>query len=372
MNMNHLIKISVIGLSIPLLFILLTRPQSATSTTSAPQEKINQEHALSLLAGYKGEDFKTTAGKEAVNKAIAYVESFGITPYDFGSDLNYQGDTEESIYWYESLAIATNDPSFYYGRAYYLWTAGDSNSAMRDVNFLIMKKLTPIIKARTYYLRGQIHLEGGHFERADEDFTQALETYRGIDGKYGGQYLCLTMLAQVAISLKQFDRVRPLLESAKDADRKSVQYGNKPYGMSVIHEILGAMYFEQRRFKEALEENVKSREAYLQGGREEKAEGILVKVGLLQFITGDPKSAYETSAGIWKRLENTSHTKLWAYNNLTLMMLARCANMKEDYQVRKSDAFTWAKSDIGGQALIDLANFLEHEVPCPKLKETKK
>lgn len=335
----------------------------------SPQETIDPDYALSLLGDFNGEEFKSIRGKRAVNKAIEYVESFGKTPYDFGRDLNYQGKTDKAIFWCEALAIATNDPSYFYGRAYYRWGSGDSEAAIRDVNFLVKKKLPPIITARTYYLRGRINLQNRMLGDAEKDFNQALESYKAIDGKYGGQYLCLTMLSRVAISLKEYHRVKPLLDAAIEADKKNAEFGNKPFGMSVIHEMYGAMYFEQRRFKEALVENTKSREAFLAGGRTQKAEGILVKIGLLEFINGNPKLAFEIASGIWGRLEDTSHTRLWAYNNVTLMMLALCSNQNGDYQVRKGEALAWAKADAGGQALIELVDFLENEIPCPKIQE---
>lgn len=213
------------AITLVIFFFLL----STSEVLSSPQEQIDRDHALSLLGDFSGEEFKSIQGKKAVSRAMEYVISFGITPYDFAKDLNYQGKSDKAIFWCEALAIATNDPAYFYGRAYYSWASGDSESAIRDVNFLAQKKLSPIIRARTFYLRGRMHLQNRVLDDAEKDFQSALESYQSIEGKFGGQYLCYTMLARVAIALKDYNRVGPLLDLAVEADKRNAEFGNKPF-----------------------------------------------------------------------------------------------------------------------------------------------
>lgn len=353
------------GIPVCVLGLILSSQLSVKSTP----EYIKVEYVFSLLGDIKGKGFKTAKGKRAVAEAIKYVESFGLTPYDFGRDLYYDGESQRAIFWCEALAIATNDPQYFYGRALYEWYSGDAEAAVRDVIFLTKKKLPPTIKARTYYLKGRINLQSHLFGDAEKDLQVALDTYKSIKGKFGGQYLCLTLMARAAIAQKDFDKAIELLEAAKLSDDQNVEYGNKPFGMATIHEMYGELYFEQRNFKASLEENEKSYQAFLDGRKKRLADGVLVKIGLLHFINGDPKKAYEIASGMWRKLENTDQARLWAYNNVTLAILASCTSDTGDYQVRKSEALSWAKADKGGQALIELVAFLENEIPCPELEE---
>jgi len=332
--------------------------------------KIDVERAFELLEDRGGRDFDTPTGKQAAERAIAYVEASGYTAYDFGTFLYERGFEERSIYWYEAVGIATNDPQFYFGRAWFTWRSGDAVAAIRDINFLLNKDIPPLISARTYLLRGRINIESRFFQDAREDLREALKTYESIEGKYGGQYLCLTELARLAVIEKDYDRALPLLDTAIEVEKKNQAVGHKPYGRGFIHEILGVMYFQKGTWTLALEENLKSREAYLKHGNYDSAEAIHVKIGLLNFLTGNPKEAHRIATEIHRSLQGTSKTRLWAYNNVTLAMISLCSGMESDYRIQREAALSWAEPNMGGQDIKDLMTFLEERVPCPELEES--
>ena len=362
--MSRIVKIGFVGLVLVIGALIIT---SQSGVKSALQE-VDADHVFSLL-DQSGAEFDSVKGKKAVASAFAYLEKFGVTPYDFGHHLHLKGEGDRAVLWYQNVGIATDDPQFFYGRAFQEWRLGDTEAALRDVNFLIQKDLSPLIKARTYYLKGRMSLQSRFLKEAESDFSIAHDSYKSIDGKFGGQFLCLSLLARIAIYKKEYDRVEPILTEALEARRKGIELGLKLPGMGSIYEIYGEMYFEKREFKTSLEENLKSREAYLQNGREASAEVVLIKIGLLEFINGNPKAAYDIATGVRERLINTPKTRLLAYNSVTLAMLSLCSNQIDDFNLRKQTALSWAKTDAGGQDLIDLMTFLEHEIPCPELKE---
>jgi hypothetical protein len=175
-------------------------------------------------------------------------------------------------------------------------------------------------------------------------------------------------LARLEIYARNFDKVGPLLEAAIIADRKNEEIGNTPYGNAFIHEILAELHFEQGEYVTALVENTRSRALYLERNKLVAAEAIEVKIGLLQFLTGDPEAAHATATAIWHRLNNTDQNQLWAYNNVTLAMLSLCSGQKEKYMARKESSLAWANQKAGGKELIELIAYLE-TLECPEMKE---
>jgi len=329
------------------------------------------DRAFELLEDRDGRDFDTARGKLAVERAITYVEAFGFSAYSFGAHLYQQGHEQKCIYWYEAAGMATNKPDYFYGRAWYLWRSGYAEAAIRDIEFMTQKELPPIIEARTYLLRGRINIESRFFEEARSDLSHALAMYQSIEGKYGGQFLCLTELARLELELGNLEGVEPLLKEAIEADRKNAEAGYKPYGLAFVHEIRAGVLFKQKNWEAALEENEISQALYLERGKNESALAIQVKIGLLQFLNGNPKEAHRIASDISQRIEGSGRHQIRAYNTVTLAMISLCSGMADDYETRKQAALSWARPENGGEHILELIDYLEKKIPCPSLAEEK-
>jgi len=338
---------------------------------SQDRQPLDIDYALSLLNITPGKEYDSEEGKAAVKKAIEYISQYGITPYDFGVKLYNEGHENDSFFWYESLGIATNEAQYFYGRAFYEWRSGNAEAAIRDIEFMIKKELPPIIKARAYYLRGRINLQSRFLEQARKDLLIALETYGSIEGKYGGEYLCLRTLARVAVFENNYDVVKPLLEEAIKAHDKNVEIGNRAQGLGPVYEVMAEFYFEKGDYASALVENNRARKAYLEKNSY-LADIVLVKIGLLELMNGDPKRSYEICADLLGKLKGKPRGMEWAYLAGNIAILAMCSGQNEEYDYWRKEAMGWARPENGGQDLIELITFLENEFDCPDLKEETK
>ena len=298
-----------------------------------------------------------------VTAALERVEAKGITPYDFGRDLLVAGEGEKAKQWYQALTIATKDPQYIYGLAWVKWQTGDNGAALKDAQYLLHKNPSPLIRARTLFLLGGINVDERQFERARERLTEGLKAYTSLN-KFGGQFLCLSMLAMVAVHEREFDEVEPLLDRAYEINEKMRTKGFKPYSRGRYHEIIGEMRFVQGDYIGAASSAEESEAAYRQIGQTDLADEILAKTALLKVLNGEPKSGGELATELWQRFhESIDRGRLLAYNNITLMKLSQCANIEEDREAREVAARKWASSAPGGKALLELLEFVK-KFPC--------
>ena len=356
MVLSNISKLKGLGTNRSLYLLILLC--SSTFLSSQEPENWDEEEIAEVFSG-----LHVDAGP-----AIASVEAKGVTPYDFGLDLVDAGMPEKAIEWYRTLGIATKDPQYLYGLAWVKWKTGDYAGAVKDAYFLIHKDPPPLIRARTYYLLGSVNLEQRRLTDAKRELHMGLETYKAIPNKFGGQYLCLTLLAAVAIHQHKFDEVGALLDQALEANEKLESIGLKPYGQGRYFEILGEMHFWKAEYRAALDTTQQARKAYEADGRTMASDGALVKIGMLKLILGELQEAHAVSAEIWEKYHtNPNAGRILAYNNITIAKISKCAQHEEDYQARSNSVLSWANSVPGGRAVIELFEFLLVSIPCPEL-----
>lgn len=300
-----------------------------------------------------------------MSAAIARVEAKGITPYDFGRDLLVAGEGEKAKQWYQSLAIATKEPQYLYGLAYVKRQTGDNHGALKDAYFLMHKNPPQLIRARTLYLLGGINLDERRFEEARKNLQEGLEAYAQLN-KFGGQYLCLSMMAWGAVFEGNYDAVEPLLDRALEFNEKIRSKGKEPYGLGRYHEIIGELQFAQKNYFASLLAAEQSKEAYQESGLQYHSEEMQAKIGLLKLMTGEPQEASRIATELWeKHHKSLDRGRLLAYNNVTLMKLSECAKIEVDRENKHEAAMDWANSAPGGKALIELLSFVKKS-PCPE------
>ena len=347
-------------------WLLLCLPFTSSAQNTWTQEQIDTVFAL-LSAG-DATAYDSPHGRKMVQTAMTLVQEQGVTPYDFGRDLFSLGEGQRALQWYEALAIATSDHQYLYGLAYYEWKLGNTDRALKDANFLLSKNPPPLIHARTSYLTGRIHLENRQYQAAERDLQAGLVAYQSIEGKYGGEFLCLTLLAEAAIHQKHFDAGINFLDRALRANERLEAAGMRPYGLGFYYELQAQIHFEQREYQEARDLFTKSRDTFLASKQHANAEEVLVKIGLMTLLCGQPKQALEIASSIHNRLETAPNPRIAMYNNVTLMKISQCGNRLQEFEERKALNLTWATSNPGGQALLELMHYIEQH-PCPALEE---
>ncbi len=305
--------------------------------------------------------------KTDVPAAISLVEK-KVSAYDFGIELLEVGKGDMALEWFRLLTIATNKYKHLYGLAWTKWKTGDYDGALKDALYLSKQDLEPLLAARTFYMLGSLCIESRIFDDARVNLNAGLETYRTID-KYGGQHICLILLAAVEVYEGNFDKVMPLLDQALEADRKNQAAGYNSYGMGPYFDIKSEMHFWTGDYRAALEANQLARSAYLEKKDYTAADGAFVKIGILKFILGEPREAHAIAVELWNRYNNTTGSRILAYNNVLLAKLSQCGQDDEDYQARVDGVRTWAQGKPGGQMLLDLQNFVLDKVPCPEIQE---
>ena len=305
-----------------------------------------------------------TLAKTDVPGAVALIGSRA-TPYDFGiKALLQSGEGQKAIDWFNMLTVATDEHKYVYGAAWSKWKTGDNKGALKDALYLSHQELSPLLQARNYYLLGSICLESRLLDDAGKYLTAGLKSYQAID-KYGGQYLCLTLLAAVEMRRGSYDRVEPLLRQALEADRLNEAAGYNGHGMGRFHDILAEMYFLQGDYPAAIEANRKARTAYLGMNKQMAADGAYVKIGILNLIMGQTREAHAISVELWNRHQDGG--RVFAYNNIILAKLSKCGRNEADYQTRANSARSWARDAPGGAALSELFDFVLKQ-PCPEIQ----
>ena len=303
-----------------------------------------------------------------IEVALERLEEKGVTPYDFGIDLLYSGRPDKAKKWFETLGIATKEPQYLFGLAWVKWQSGDNHGALKDGHYLIHKNPPPLIRARTLYLLGTINIDEKDFKRAREDLQKAFDAYAAIEGKYGGQYKVLTMIAWAAVVEGKYEEVLELLDRALEFNEKARDIGLKTQSLGRYLEIIAEMFFRQGDYSSALRKADESRAAYQASGELFAADIMQVKIGLLKLMTGEPKAAGEIAADLWERFhDRPDRARLLAYNEITLMKLDQCAQNETSRAEREKAVRAWATSAAGGKALLELLEFVgdRAKVPCP-------
>ena len=316
---------------------------------------LDDENIQGILIGNGGD----------IPSAVLRIKESGITPYDYGIRLLRIGKGDEAEQWFQSLTETFDDVNFVYGRAWIRWKTGNLEAALKDAIYLTDQELTPILTARTYYLLGNLGLNSDRLDLARENLNAGLKVYKSL-GKNGGQYLCYSLLAAVEIAEKNYDKVEPLLEMALKANQRAAEAGYKPYDMGQYHDLMGEMYFGKREYNKALSSYRNAYAGYQEGNSEYYADGVQVKIGILYYILGKPRRAYKIGKDINERYLRTNETRLYAFNNILLAMLAKCGQEEANYQARVNSAKDWAGQKPGRTDLMEVLQMLD-KLPCPKL-----
>jgi tetratricopeptide (TPR) repeat protein len=240
---------------------------------------------------------------------------------------------------------------------------------MKDGLYLLHKNPSPLLRARTLYLLGSIHIDERQILEAKTCLTDAFEEYGAIENKFGGQYLALSMLAWAAILEDKYDEVIPLLDRAQEYNEKLRDIGLEPYSLGMYHETLAELHFVQGDYHAALLKSEESENAYREAGELMEADLILTKVALLKLLDGSPKKADEIAKNLWTRFNNrVDRARSAAYNEITLMKLDQCSGNESDLLARERTVRIWAESAPGGKALIELMEFVldRDKAPCPE------
>jgi tetratricopeptide (TPR) repeat protein len=302
-----------------------------------------------------------------VTTALDRVKEMGVTPYDFGFRLLRSGHPDKAKEWYVAVGIKTKDLQYVYGLAWMKWVTGDNRGAMDDAKYVLARKPSPLIKARTYYLLGAVSVDEYQFKTAKQNLEAGLKAY-GALGKDGGQYLCTSMLAMCAVYERNFDDVEPLLEKADMFNEAVRAKGKKAYPKGRHYEILSEMRYAQGDFEGALIAAQDSAAAYREGEKHHLADEVEAKIGLLLLLTGEPRAAKKLASKLWEKHHLArDRGRLLAYNSITLMKLSLCSANDQDATQKESEAREWAQSGPGGKALVRLLEWTKDEknFPCP-------
>ncbi len=300
-----------------------------------------------------------------VTAALQRVEEKGVTPYDFGLKLLNMGYPDKAKEWYVAVGIHTKDLQYVYGLAWVKWLTGDSQGALNDSKYILARKPTPLIKARTLYMLGAINVDEYKFGAAQEYLQAGFEAYGELN-KPGGQYLCLSMMAMGAVFERNLDKVEQLLEQSLEYNEKNGQRGYKPDDMGRTYEIISELRFAQGNYDSSLLAAQQSVEAYRTALKHSFADEVEAKVALLYFLNGEPKAARKLATQLWEKHHTArDRGRLLAYNSITLMKISLCAQRNEDAAEKELAARAWANSGPGGKALIKLLEWIK-DTPCPE------
>lgn len=129
---------------------------------------------------------------EGAITAAELVESYGVTPYDFGMDL-LPIDKSKSLAWFSAQFQVTSDPQFLFGKAWLEMETNDLLTAMQTANKLL-SQTEGLAKARAHYLLGVIYFKGGGNGYARSELMAAMDLYQELE-KLGGVRLCQLLLS---------------------------------------------------------------------------------------------------------------------------------------------------------------------------------
>lgn len=263
------------------------------------------------------------------------------------------------------MAISKKDPQFIYGLAWVKWKTGDNRSALKDALYLLHRNPSPLIRARTLFLLGSINLDERELEKARMLYQEGLVAYEELN-KFGGQFLCLSMLSMIAVHERNYEQVEPLLKRAYAVNERLREKGFEPYSLARYHEIIGEMHFTKGDFQLAQKLFEKSESVYRETGQTDLADEILTKVALLMVINGEPAVGGDLARKLWEaHHQSPDRGRLLAYLNVTLLKLAQCSQNHEDQDQREEAALAWASSAQGGRALKELMETVK-KIPCPE------
>ncbi len=309
-----------------------------------------------------------------VTAALARVEARGVTPYDFGFYLLRQGHPDKAKEWFVAVGIDAarkgdkDRGKYIYGLAWVKWVTGDNKGAIEDVKYVLARKPSPLIRARSLYLLGAVSVDEHQFEDARANLRAGQSAYKAL-GKDGGQFLCFSMLALAAVYEGNFDDVEKLLDLASQHNDAIKAKGKKPYSMGREYEIISEKRYAQGDYAGALEMATESESAYRLAGKEHLADEVQSKIGFLLLLNGEPKGAQKLASKLWETHHKArDRGRLLAYNSITLMKLSLCSDNEADAADKEKTARAWASSGPGGKALIRLLEWTKEEkkFPCPE------
>ena len=300
-----------------------------------------------------------------LSAALARVEAKGVTPYDFGFLLLRRGHPDKAKEWFVAVGIQTKDLQYVYGLAWSKLATGDNQGAAADAKYILARKPSPKIKARTLFLLGTINVDEHNFKEAHDYLNAGLKAYEELNLP-GGQYLCTTMLAMCAVFERNLESVPDLLEKGHEYNEKTKQMGYKPASMGRTHEIISELRFAETDYHGALLAAREGVEVYRRDKRHHLADELEAKIGLLLLLTGEPKSAHILSVQLWEtHHESRDRGRLLAYNSITLMKFSLCAGQLEDAAEKERAARAWANAGPGGKELIRLLEWVKDQ-PYPE------
>jgi len=313
-----------------------------------------------------------------ISNALAQLEAKGVTPYDFGFQLMGSGHPDKAKEWFVAAGIhlartgadMEQKSKFVYGLAWMKWITGDASGAIEDAKYILAHKPPPLIQARTFYLLGAVSVDEHAFEDADFNLNAGIKAYGDLK-RPGGQYLCASMLAMCAVFEGNFDQVAPWLEKASKYNDLTEKMGFKRWNSGRYYEIQSELRYAQGDYAGALFAARESAGTYREGNDVLLADEVDAKIGFLLLLNGEPKAAADLATKLWEKHHlSRDRGRLLAYNSITLMKLALCANQTNDVMTNENAARAWASSGPGGKALTTLIDWAKDKkkFPCPAWK----
>lgn len=303
-----------------------------------------------------------------VAPALTVIQEKNISPYDFGSDLFYAGAKRKAMQWYTLMGKRTNDLQYIYGLAWMRLASGEFKDAIRDAEYVLGGKPSPLIRARCLLLLGTIRGLEHKFQSAETLLNEGYDLYGELN-KIGGQHLCKVELARVAVGRKDYDAVEPLLKEAWDLNLKSISLGYRSQGMGKIFEVRAESQLGQGNFKDSLDYFQLSHHALLEMGMKGDAQLVEPRIALLQLLTGFPSKAYQLCEEIWNKHHDQEGTdEIMAGYSIVMMKLSLCGQRFEDAERHELHATAWAKNNLGGERMLEILTALKdgRKSPCPK------
>ncbi len=289
----------------------------------------------------------SAAGEEAV-----YAEGED-NLYQFGYDMaTIEGRLDDAIEYFVRMARHKDDLVYYFGKAWVHWQKQEVGYAKSDAIKLINSDASDLIKARSYYLLGNIQMQNNEIDDAIESAQETERLYRHL-GKNGGLYLAYILKAAIEIKRGEFEEGKAAIDEAESYNSKI----KLPYPKARSHELYAEIYFQKHNYEQAIHYSNLSKDSYFRNGQDQDAWGMTTRIGLCYALLGEYERAHTISLEVDAVAKGKKFDRIRIYNYITIMYLDRCKGY--DYSVRRKEVTNWIKHQKTKSPLKGLLGFVE-------------
>ncbi|CAM2065385.1 Tetratricopeptide repeat protein [Sulfidibacter corallicola] len=286
----------------------------------------------------------------------AHLAQRGTTPYKYGLSLVSHINSNDAQWFFEELALATNDPEFVFGRAWIHWKKGNIPLAERDALFVLEQRPRPIVAARCNYLLGFVWTETNQYDKALEAFERAFTGYAALN-KPASMLRTLKGFAYATINLGDLDAAESYLERALDLANQLNPHPNLGY----FFELKTRISFAKGDYVESLRYSRLCYEEYAKINDLESMVSARINIGFFNVLNGNLREGIENALEADRHIKIHNFVRASRTNNAVWMLIYRCRN--QDYQTLERDLKEWIAHQ-NDEMLESLRRFVT-ECECP-------